>query len=545
MREDHLLLCGDVPLDCVNGASPHRLVLGKGNDQIHFDPNALNRKIVQELPPILHDLLDIAVFVYVGDQMVSRGRDRSFDYGEKWHRCLFFRIPVREYDVWSNPEITDLLNETLSFSSGETFRFKFWPLKQDRFSEYLPLTDDIDSGRDYDKVLMFSGGLDSFVGAVDEVTHFKSRAVLVSHQSHNRMKSLQRNLFKYVHSIGETCNRPLHIPIGINKGKTLTRETSQRTRSFLFATLGVVIARVFGLNRTRFYENGIVSCNLSWDGQALQARSTRSTHPRLLNLLSRLVSAVTGQEFLVENPYFNRTKTEVCSRLVELLHESKIEETRSCAKSIHRNPHTHCGICSQCVDRRFATLAAQCADHDPDWRYALNIFTDGINAKHERAMALGYTGSAKETEAMTPEGFIRKFSSEVSEAARYLGGTSIEEGMHAIYLLHRRHAESVNDVMVNKVKENAAALYRNQLPKTCLLRMAFSEHDVAKLISADGTKRHAKGKLQSEVKTCLDQHPKWKARQIAEKIGNTTDAAVRQTQAWKTRPNRPKKKNKK
>ena len=59
-------------------------------------------------------------------------------------------------------------------------------------------------------------------------------------------------------------------------------EKTQRTRSFLFASLAFVLARMFGKERFTFFENGVISFNLPIAGDVLGARATRTTHPRVI-----------------------------------------------------------------------------------------------------------------------------------------------------------------------------------------------------------------------------------------------------------------------
>jgi hypothetical protein len=544
MREEHLILCGNTLPKKPSRAKRHNLQLGKDKrkEQISLDSEALTEKMVQELPNILQDLLEVATFVYVGDQIVSRGGIKSFDYGLKWHRCLHFAIPVREYDTWSDPAIKELLEQCLSFSSGDTYTFEFFAQAEDRFPQFLNFKSRIQPQSDYDEVLLFSGGIDSFTGAVEEVVANQGRPVLVSHQSNNKLIGLQKALSEYIISLCKSGPKPLHIPIMINKKKELTRETSQRTRSFLYASLGTIVARIFGLSRVKFYENGVVSCNLPFDGQTLQARSTRSTHPRLLHLLSKFVSELTDSDFIFENPYFSKTKTEVCLRLKELHHEPFIEKTRSCAKSTYTKLHVHCGTCSQCIDRRFATLASECQKYDPEWKYALNIFKDELTNTQDRAMAAGFAGFSTQIDRMTIDDFVIKYSSEAHEIARYMPSVSREEAMRALFGLHRRHAQKVNGVLDAAIAENKSSIRKGTLPKTCLISMVGSGlHLNAGRIRgrSSESEKHAKGDLDSEVGRLLKLHPESTAPEIGDEIRNTTADAVRHTQAWKNRRGNP------
>jgi hypothetical protein len=546
--EKHLVLCGG--LDLGKKRTPLRplpLRLGKeeGKGQIHLDVDAITEKMVANLPSVLHDLLEVATYVYVADQATSRGGTRSFDYGYGWHRDFVFRIPVRKHEVWSSQEIREALEEALSVASGDTYSFEFVAQSPELFQEFLTFgTETEPAYRKYDEVVLFSGGIDSATGAIEEVVKNERLPLLVSHQSNNKHIGLQRALHDYIRAICPNRPEPLHVPVKINKDKRLTKDTTQRSRSFVYASLGAIVAHMFQLKRARFYENGIVSCNLMWDNQTLQARATRSTHPHVLNLFSKLVSSLLEVDFVFENPYFGKTKTEVCERLKELHHQVCIESTRSCADSTYQNPHNHCGTCSQCIDRRFATLASECQKHDPDTLYKVNVFTDALPTTQDRTMALGFIGFAQKIESMSREGFVQACSSEVHQIARHMGTEATEVGLSALYLLHRRHAERALGVMGRQIAENCMPLVRVNLPDTCLVSMVGEKLHLLDgkrgETSSRGRKKHAKGDLNSRVGSLLQLHRGWSAGRIADAIreatGQETSAdAVRHTDAWKNR----------
>ena len=48
---------------------------------------------------------------------------------------------------------------------------------------------------------------------------------------------------------------------------------------------------------------------------------------------------------------------------------------------------THCGRCSQCLDRRFGTLAAGMADVDPEEMYDTDLLTGARVEDVDRTMA--------------------------------------------------------------------------------------------------------------------------------------------------------------
>ena len=83
---------------------------------------------------------------------------------------------------------------------------------------------------------MFSGGLDSLAGAIDEVLNEKHKVVLVTHKSTPKLNTRHRRLEKMIaDKAGE--NAPLHIGVRVNKNKGLNYEYTQRSRSFLYLRL--------------------------------------------------------------------------------------------------------------------------------------------------------------------------------------------------------------------------------------------------------------------------------------------------------------------
>jgi hypothetical protein len=165
---------------------------------------------------------------------------------------------------------------------------------------YLEFSGESLEGFAPDEVVLFSGGLDSFAGALEElVAHGKSVA-LVSHRSASKIASAQQHLVEQVRRrVGLT--RALHIPVWTHLDQELSQEPTHRTRSFLFAALGAVTARLFGLDHIKFFENGVVSLNLPPVAQVVGARATRTTHPQALAGFRRVLSELLKRPVDVTN----------------------------------------------------------------------------------------------------------------------------------------------------------------------------------------------------------------------------------------------------
>jgi hypothetical protein len=177
--------------------------------------------------------------------------------------------------VWTSPAVQDALTATLSFLSEAEYTFEFSHTRRDHSLDGFINYDKTPFHGRVEDVVMFSGGLDSLAGAVKEAVEDRRQILLVNHRPTEkptwRDTALLRQLARHA---GDRA--PLHFPIRVNKVKRLGKEFTQRTRSFLFAALGTTFARMIGLNRLRFYENGVVSLNLPPSAQMVGARASRT-----------------------------------------------------------------------------------------------------------------------------------------------------------------------------------------------------------------------------------------------------------------------------
>ena len=73
---------------------------------------------------VVLDLIEIASYVYAGDQSVSRGGKTLPKDGQDWRREFHYHIPVRCPDTWQNDEIKAALVKTLRFLSDDYFEFR-------------------------------------------------------------------------------------------------------------------------------------------------------------------------------------------------------------------------------------------------------------------------------------------------------------------------------------------------------------------------------------------------------------------------------------
>lgn len=477
VSNEHVILCGGLsaPGNLIGKAPVRLATLGKESN-VTLKVSDISRKMIANIPPVLTDLLEIASYVYSADQAVKRGGVSSRDYGAKWRRQFQFYIPVREPDLWSSEPVLSALCDTLEFLSDDEYKFSFEKLTEPSpLEQYLDFDTGGAAGFQAEEVLLFSGGLDSLGGAIQEAIAEKRSVALVSHRPtpkiDSRQKALLRDLNEHIPN-----KQPFHVPVWINKEKELGKEYTQRTRSFLYASIGAVVARIFGLWRIRFYENGVVSINLPISPQVVGGRATRTTHPQVLNGFSEIFSAVFQKPFAVENPFQWMTKAEVVKSIRDRGCGYLIKHTMSCTRVWKTTKlKTHCGTCSQCIDRRFGTLAAGCSDlEDPEEMYDVDLLRGERPPGESRTMVESYVGTAKRVKCMSDMAFFTEFG-EVHRVIQNIKGMNADEAATRILALYKRHATEVVDVITQGIRDHAKAITDGKVPSTCLLILALPD----------------------------------------------------------------------
>jgi hypothetical protein len=462
MANERAILCGDVATGSLpfGGHEPVVLHLWGGQGNIKLQVNDIQSHLLQEIPSPFHDLIEIATYVYCGDQAVTRGGAGVDDFGSNWRRRLFFRIPVRNPDLWNDSQLQEQLIETLSFLSEDEYHFEFHKLRSEP-----PRQQHLDFGVVApQEVVLFSGGLDSLGGDQRQI-------VLVNHRPTQKMARRYRKLKELLAQ--HAAHPPVHIPVVINKAKVLGREYTQRTRSFLYAALGATVAQMFGLSRLRFYENGIVSFNLPVSAQVVGAKATRTTHPQVINGFAKLLSLISGKPFVVESPFLWKTKADVLKVISDSGCAEMIKFATSCTHTWDRTTlKTHCGMCSQCIDRRFAVLASGLEEHDPAEAYDVDLLVGDVSEQKKseaRMMLTAYVETANDVADMSALDFFGRYG-EVFRAVKHLDG-SAESTALKMFELHQRHARYVTKVVDDAIASNRSAIRKRRLPDSCLLRL--------------------------------------------------------------------------
>ncbi len=308
------------------------------------------------------DLFLISSIVYGIDILLPR----SVASDNNWNREIEVIIPVENAIVFNDNK--RLLNDTLTFLTGDLWNLSFEKstlnlLYQD--GKRSKLRDDT-IRRTYKVVNLFSGGMDSLIGAINQLTNSKDRLLLVSHcdSIFKGARSDQDALYSQLCSKFQNFSI-LQTNVSMSKwdvnGNRYQKETTLRSRSFLFMSMAVLIANAIDHNlQINIPENGTISLNYPLTPSRKSSCSTRTTHPHFLILYNMLLKSL-GIDNHIVNPYQFKTKGEMVKECLDVdFLKSTYSLSCSCGKrgtrkDIRDNPHVHnCGVCMPCIYRRCA-----------------------------------------------------------------------------------------------------------------------------------------------------------------------------------------------
>jgi len=488
MHAKRIILCGGLPVPATAKIEePIRLNLqpdAHDHERVALRISDLHQPIQRNIPPVFQDLVELAAYVYSADQAVRRSYQDTDTFGAPWRQHLHFHVPVRCPDIWRRADVLEALTSVLEFLGDHFFSFEFSKATAPvPFQQYLDFPSVAPRTPQYDQVVMFSGGLDSLAGAIDEITQERHRVAFVTHIPTPKKRGIIRRLRTELDNLAKPVV-PLHVGVEVNKAKSLGKEYTQRTRSFLFASLGATVAQMLGLSSLRFYENGVVSLNLPLCGQAVGGRASRTTHPRVLAGFSQLFSLLNDSKIEVTNPYLWLTKAQIIKRIIDAGHGDLVAQSISCAHTWERsNQQTHCGKCSQCLDRRLAMLAAGAFDRDPAEQYKFNIFTEAPSALDDKILVASYIERARTLqEIKSVEVFIARYP-ELVRALAFADGLSHQQTAQKFLDLHQRHGREVGDALETITRRHIPDFINHRLPEACLLRIVIDPKTSVQLVA--------------------------------------------------------------
>jgi 7-cyano-7-deazaguanine synthase in queuosine biosynthesis len=399
----------------------------------------------ENIPPKILDLIQIASYIFCTDRM-SRRSSRDSINNDSWSRIFNISIPVIEIDFWNSESTKKALNEALVFMTGDRkYEFNFFkssiinlPAKDLQPLLFNEVESEVITASDAD-IMLFSGGLDSLAGAIEHLNENPTRKIcLISHRASTNTKGIQDKLINNLKIFYE--NRILKYGFECHIKKLKTKDETQRTRMFLFSSIAFAICDRLQKNELFVYENGITSMNLPLQADVINSRASRTTHPKTLHLLENLFKLI-NPDFKIIAPYRNLIKSDIIEIFRKYNAKQFISSSISCSSTRNKPKLTpHCGVCSQCIDRRFAMYAIGLDDEDCNYEtdFITNINSNGLNN-----FLFNLLKFANEIKKFTSYDLLKKFPTEIYEIVMYWKEDKKDDKLDEILALLNRYADSV------------------------------------------------------------------------------------------------------
>ncbi len=307
------------------------------------------------------DLLMVSLAVYGADRIILRK-----DALDGWRRSIHLYLPVLNINLLEHNK--QLLKQITNFLTGDNWEFTFrernLTLEEKNCREQMAQIRI--NTLDTNKICMFSGGLDSFIGAIDLLEDESNNIIFVSHYGGGKgtleyQKVLKQELINKYSILENNFYSFYAAPRG-------GEEKTMRSRSLMFFSHAIAIASCFNKRIVLVIpENGYISLNIPLTYSRTGTSSTRTTHPHYLMLLQKLIDNFNLKVTLI-NPYQFKTKGEMiseCKNKQFLI--DNIVNTMSCShpdvgRMRGESETQHCGTCLPCVIRRAAIKSAGIKD---------------------------------------------------------------------------------------------------------------------------------------------------------------------------------------
>lgn len=345
MRNSTSYRASDIPLlvDAVEANVPLRqgakaAVLG---ESLRLDTRGLTSFFFARFDRRLFDLLVVAAAV----EFCDRSKRRP---GWGWSRSFDVRVAVHDSNLWSDSALVALLEETISFLTGDVWRFRFEARREaepDPINAQLPLPL-------YRALIMpYSEGLDSL--AVHALT---------AHATDSELVRVRLGAGGVDREALDKDRKPFaRVPYKVSLPSS--PESSARSRGFKFAVVTAIAASMSDVKRIIVTESGqgVLGPVLVRSGHAYP---DYRVHPAFSRKMERLFLALTGHEVRYEYPRIWHTKGETLAAAKALpAPPDFVTRTRSCWQSSQQasvdGARRQCGICAACILRRVSMFSAE------------------------------------------------------------------------------------------------------------------------------------------------------------------------------------------
>lgn len=351
------------------------LAASNNEDYFWVDDRQVSTAFGLKLPPRVADLVDVAMAVYSADRGAARVRNLSTSVGS---RRFEIRLGLRNPDLWRDSLVLETLRRTLAWFTDDDWRFEF--LRREGAPRASERTDFLFASppKKPSATCLFSGGLDSLAGLAPYLFSGKyASLVLVSGCTNHRLADTQRNAIRGLRSLYQSATldiRSVIVPFGIGNPPTASKESSQRSRGFVFMVLGAAAMLMAESEGLTILENGVGAINLPMTQAQIGVDNARGVHPLSLCCMRKLLGRVLDRKVSIANPCQLMTKGEMCRQVAEMGLGNLAQETVSCdGFPIRVRGKAQCGTCTSCLLRRVALHAAGLERSDSGSLYLYDV----------------------------------------------------------------------------------------------------------------------------------------------------------------------------
>jgi hypothetical protein len=190
-----------------------------------------------------------------------------------WTRSIELHLPAREPEFWSQ--------------HAAAFQDIFASLTYDRLRLHFhgaggfaqPPRTRLQPFPESDAVALLSGGLDSFVGAL-ELFDGGSKPLFVAASGSGATNHSQSEVFDVLRGV-DRSRELLKLMVQRRAGFP-GDERSQRSRSFLFVSSAALVASALGIEDVYLNENGVIAVHVPLTAARIGSLSTRTASPRVI-----------------------------------------------------------------------------------------------------------------------------------------------------------------------------------------------------------------------------------------------------------------------
>jgi len=290
----------------------------------------------------------------VGLAVFSIERSLPGYFGTNRAAAFEVELGVEEPDRWTKAAINALV-ALLSFQGDATWQWSFEKVK--RISSVVTDATTPDK-RPIDRVVLFSGGLDSTSG-ISTLRSSTKRIQLVSHYS--KQKSSQLAIAEALGYEAPTQARVVRRELGV-RGRTFLY------RSFYFLCFGAAVASSYKVKKITQFENGLLATAMPPSPVYFM---TRHAHPTVHRFAEVIFSELLGGTWSIDNPFLPHTKRDCVDAMRKAvgskLSAELITQTDTCwytnsyqlRANRKKDNGVPCGVCIPCLIRRTAVRAAE------------------------------------------------------------------------------------------------------------------------------------------------------------------------------------------